>query len=183
MAQKLKRRQKVDLQIEKVAFGGQGIAHWNDLVVFVENSLPGDRVTAKIKRTKKQHAEAFPIELIEPSPLRQSAPCEHFEYCGGCKWQNIDYQRQLSFKMQHVQESLERIGKVYPNHIHEPIPSPEIYGYRNKMEFSFSPNRWLPPEELKDPNIKKGFALGLHVPRFFDRIIDVKKCWLQTDLL
>jgi 23S rRNA (uracil1939-C5)-methyltransferase len=151
-------------------------------VVFVENSLPGDRVTAKITKVKKNYAEAFPAELLEPSPLRQEAPCDHFGYCGGCKWQNIDYALQLRFKRQHVQESLQHIGKISPEKIHDPIPAPEIFGYRNKMEFSFSENRWLTPAEIKNPDIKKGFALGFHVPRFFDRIIDINKCWLQTDL-
>lgn len=179
---KLKRRQQIELNIEKVAFGGKGIAYVDDFVVFVENSLPGDRVTARISKVKKSYAEAYPVELLEPSPHRQPAPCEHFGYCGGCKWQNIDYHLQVDFKKQHVAESLRHIGKVEPEKIHDPIPAPHIFGYRNKMEFSFSDNRWLTPEELKNPDIKKGFALGFHVPRFYDRIIDINKCWLQNDL-
>jgi 23S rRNA (uracil1939-C5)-methyltransferase len=179
---KLKRRQKIDLEIEKVAFGGKGVAHVDDFVVFVENSLPGDRVTAKISKTKNNYAEAFPVKLLEPSPLRQEAPCEHFGYCGGCRWQNVDYTLQLQFKKQHIQESLQHIAKIIPETIHDPIPAPQIFGYRNKMEFSFSENRWLTPDEISNPDIKKGFALGFHVPRFFDRIINIHKCWLQNDL-
>lgn len=180
---KLKRRQLIDLEIEKVAFGGKGVAHVEEFVVFVEDSLPGDRVSARISKVKKNYAEAYPVQLLESSPQREKAPCQHFGHCGGCKWQNVDYALQLQFKKQHVEESLRHIGNISPGTIHEPIPAPEIFGYRNKMEFSFSENRWLTPEELKDPGIKKGFALGLHVPRFFDRIIDIEKCWLQSDLL
>ncbi len=182
MAQKLKKRQEVELSIEKVAFGGQGIAYLDDFVVFVENTLPGDVVTARVRKARKNYAEAYPVSIQTPSPLRQDAPCSHFGHCGGCKWQNLDYPQQLQFKQQHVAESLKHIGQVEPERIHATLPAPTIFGYRNKMEFSFSDNRWLTPEELQDPEIKKDFALGLHVPRFFDRILDIEKCWLQSDL-
>lgn len=178
---KLKRRQQVELEICKVAFGGKGIAYLDDYVVFVESSLPGDRVSARITKAKKNYAEARLIQLLQPSPLRQPAPCEHFGYCGGCKWQNVAYEQQLQFKKQHVEESLRHIGKVSAGAIHDPIPAPQLFGYRNKMEFSFAEERWLTPEELKNPEIKKGFALGLHVPNFFDRILDINYCWLQSD--
>lgn len=181
MAKKLKRRQVVDLNIEKVAFGGKGIAHVDDFVVFVENTLPGDVVTAKITKSRKNYAEAYTLELLTPSPLRQPAPCEHFGHCGGCKWQHAAYEQQLAFKKQHVEESLKHIGNAVPGVIYDVLPAPQQYGYRNKMEFSFSSNRWLTPEELKNPEIKKDFALGLHVPRHFDRIIDINKCWIQTE--
>jgi 23S rRNA (uracil1939-C5)-methyltransferase len=183
MANKLKRRQKINLRIEKVAFGGKGIAHADEYVVFVDNVLPGDVISAQVSRARKNYAEAFPLEFIELSPLRQAAPCEHFGHCGGCKWQNIPYEQQLQFKKQHVEESLRHIGNLSPEIIHNPIPSPLLFGYRNKMEFSFSESRWLTPEELKNPQIKKGFAVGFHAPRFYNRVIDIRKCWLQSDLL
>ncbi|MFQ5584969.1 MAG: 23S rRNA (uracil(1939)-C(5))-methyltransferase RlmD, partial [Calditrichia bacterium] len=127
---------------------------------------------------------AYPLELLSPSDLRIEAPCKHFQSCGGCKWQNLDYPDQLKIKKDLVLESLQHIGDVQPSVIHDVLPSPLIFGYRNKMEFSFSDNRWLTPQELKNPEIKKGeFALGLHVPRFFDKIVDIEKCWLQTDLM
>ncbi len=183
MPRKPKRRQLIELTVEKVAFGGKGIAHLDDFVVFVEHSLPGDRVRARIRKVKKNYAEARPVEILEPSPLRQEAPCEHFGYCGGCRWQNVAYEQQLQFKKQHVLESLEHIGKVTPEVIHDPLPAPKIFGYRNKMEFSFTTNRWLPPEELADPEIPKGFGLGFHVPGRFDQVMDIHRCWLQSDLL
>ncbi len=181
MSIKLKKRQEIDLSIEKIAFGGQGVAQYNNFVVFVDNSLPGDLVTARVRKVRKKYAEAYPVDLIESSPLRLEAPCAHFGYCGGCKWQNVDYSQQLVFKKQHVEESLQHIGKIETGIVRDTLPAPEIFGYRNKMEFSFSDNRWLTPEELDNPDIKKGFAIGLHVPRFFDRVIDIQKCWIQPD--
>lgn len=176
----LKRRQEIKTTIEKVAFGGQGISHHENFVIFVENALPGDRMKVRIKKVKKNYAQAYPIEILEPSHLRKEAECSHYGFCGGCKWQNLDYQNQLDFKKQHVIESLEHIGDILNVDVKNVIPSPLIFGYRNKMEFSFSDNRWLPPDELKNPEIKKeGLTIGLHVPRFYNRIIDIKKCWLQ----
>ncbi len=180
----LRRRQEIEAKIEKVAFGGQGIAYHNNFVVFVEDTIPGDFVKARVRKMKKNYAHAYPLEILKPSHLRLEAPCSHFEFCGGCKWQNLDYQVQLNFKKQHVMESLEHIGNVEPDSVHDVLPSPMIFGYRNKMEFSFSDNRWLAGEELKDPNIKKDIlSIGFHVPRHFDKIIDVEKCWLQDDPL
>lgn len=180
----LRRGQEIETTIEKVAFGGQGIAHYDNVVVFVENALPGDRMKVRLRKVKKSHAFAYPVELLEPSQLRIDAPCSHFGFCGGCKWQNLDYKTQLQFKKQHVIESLEHIGDIHAESVEDVMPSPLIFGYRNKMEFSFSENRWLPPEELKNPDIEKHqFSVGFHVPRFFDRIIDIEKCWLQDDQL
>jgi len=180
----LHRRQEIETTIEKVAFGGQGIAYHNGVVIFVDDALPGDRMKVRLRKVKKSHAFAYPVELIEPSQLRIEAPCSHFGFCGGCKWQNLDYGTQLQFKKQHVIESLEHIGDIHAESVEDVMPSPLIFGYRNKMEFSFSENRWLPPEELTNPDINKHqFSIGFHVPRFFDRIIDIEKCWLQDDQL
>ena len=183
MASGLKRRQTIDVKIETVAYSGKGVAHYNDFVIFVERTLPGDVVNARIQKVKRNYAEAIPLTIIEPSPLREPAPCAHFGHCGGCKWQNVSYQTQLKFKKQHVEESLKHIGNVSPEVIHDVLPSPKIFGYRNKMEFSFAERGWLTPEELGNPEIKKEFALGLHVPGFFDRIINITNCMLQSDKL
>lgn len=180
MAGRLKRKQEIDLVIEKVAFGGKGVGYFDEMVVFVEDTLPGDRVKARVRKSRKSFAEAYPLEILVPSQLRREAPCVHFGHCGGCKWQNVDYPTQLAFKKQHVVETLRHIGRIEAAEVHDVLPSPLEYGYRNKMEFSFSENRWLTPEELADQSIRKGFALGLHVPRFFDRILDIQRCWLQT---
>lgn len=178
---KPKRKQQIELTIENVAYGGKGIARMDDFVVFVERSLPGDVVLARITKVRKQYAEAYPVELLKPSAFRQEAPCRHFGYCGGCKWQNVAYAQQLQFKQQHVEESLRHIGDIQPEAMHPVLPSPRIFGYRNKMEFSFAGKGWLTPAELEDDSIKKEFALGLHVPGHFDRIINIEECLLQSE--
>ena len=180
---KLKRRQELEVRIEKVAFGGQGIARVDDFVVFVDGGIPGDVLKVRLRKVKKNYAEAYPLDILSPSPLRGDAPCKHFGYCGGCKWQHVPYETQLQFKTEQVKEALEHIGGIEAPPVLDALPSPKIFGYRNKMEFSFSGNRWLTPEELKNPEIKKDFALGFHVPRYFDRILDIEYCWLQSETL
>ncbi len=179
----LKKNMEVELHIEKVAFGGKGVARHNGLVLFVERALPGDVVRARIRKIKRNFAEATPVEILTPSPLRIEAPCQHFGYCGGCKWQNVDYQQQLKFKQQIVEETLAHLGGLKDVKVEAPLPSPKIFHYRNKMEFSFTGRRWLTPEELKNPALDMGFALGLHAPGAFDRIIQVDYCWLQSDAM
>jgi len=179
----MKRNQQLEIEVEKLAFGGQGLARVDNRVIFIEGGLPGDRAIIQIKKVKQNFVNARINRIIKPSPLRIPAACSHFGTCGGCKWQNLDYVQQCQFKRDQVLESLEHIGKVNPEIVHPTIPSPLVFGYRNKMEFSFTDNRWLTPEELSDPEIKKDFALGLHVPGSFDRIMHIEKCWLQDDLM
>ncbi|RMG61178.1 MAG: 23S rRNA (uracil(1939)-C(5))-methyltransferase RlmD [Calditrichaeota bacterium] len=179
----LKKNAEIELRIEKVAFGGKGVARYDGMVLFVERALPGDHVRARIRKVKRNFAEAYPVELLQPSPLRIEAPCRHFGYCGGCKWQNVDYQQQLRFKQHIVAESLAHIGGLRELKVEATLPSPKVFHYRNKMEFSFTGRRWLTPEELDNPQIEKGFALGLHTPGAFDRIIQIDYCWLQSETL
>jgi len=180
----MKRGQEIVLNIEKIAFGGQGISRFDNKIVFVDNTVPGDKVRAKIRRVKKRFVEAYPIELIKPSERRIEAPCSHFGICGGCKFQNLPYADQLQMKRDQVVENLKHIGNIEPKIIHDTLPSPLTFEYRNKMEFSFSEERWLTDEELEDSTIsKKHFSIGFHVPRFFDKIVDIEKCWLQSNIM
>ncbi|RMF55268.1 MAG: 23S rRNA (uracil(1939)-C(5))-methyltransferase RlmD [Calditrichaeota bacterium] len=178
---KLKKRQQVELKIEKVAFGGKGIAFLDDFVIFVERTVPGDVVQARIKKIKKSFAEAYPVEFIQRSPLRGKAPCVHFEHCGGCRWQDIDYEEQLRFKRAHVLEVLKHIAGIKETTVEDILPAPQIFGYRNKMEFSFAEKGWLTPEELQNEHIQKTFALGLHVPGYFDKVVNIEYCHLQSE--
>ncbi len=178
----IKKKAEVQLDISGIAFGGRGIAKVDGYTVFVERAVPGDRVIARILKKKKSYAEARAIEIIDPSPDRISPPCRFSGYCGGCKWQYLKYERQLEYKQQHVTEALERIGQLPETPVHAPIPSDPIFGYRNKMEFSCSDRRWLLPEELGDPEIGMSFALGLHVPGTFDKIIDIDACLLHPEM-
>ena len=133
----------IELTIDRVAFGGQGIAHVDGLVIFVKGAIPGDRVNALIFRKKKAYAEARIQELLVPSPDRIKAPCPYFGICGGCQWQHVTYERQLEYKREHVEEALSHIGSLSGVKVHDPIPSEKRFAYRNKMEFSFSDRTWL----------------------------------------
>ena len=179
---KIKKGLQAQVEITDVAFGGRGLVRLDGMAVFVDQTVPGDRVIIRISRKKKNYAEARVIELIQSSPLRIIAPCEYSGFCGGCKWQFIKYEQQLLYKRQHVLDSLEHIGSFRDVTVHDTIPSKLIFGYRNKMEFSCSDRRWLLPHELDRVDVDMGFALGLHVPGTFHKVIDTRECLLQPDL-
>lgn len=179
---KVKKGLQTEVEIEDIAFGGRGLARLDGMAVFVDQAVPGDRVIIRIFKKKKNYAEARVVDLIESSPFRIVAPCEYSGYCGGCKWQFLDYHQQLIYKRNHVRDSLEHIGLIKNIDVHQTLPAKTIFGYRNKMEFSCADRRWLLPEELNRPGIDRDFALGLHVPGTFDKVIDTRACLLQPDL-
>ena len=158
---KLQKKDIVELWIEGMAHGGRGIARLDGLVIFVSEAIPGDRVMARVYKKRKDYAEANLLEIIEPSSDRIQAPCPFSGYCGGCQWQHLIYQRQLEYKRDHVKEAMNRIGALPDLQIHDVIPSEKIYGYRNKMEFSFSDRRWLLPHEYERAEKGADFGLGL----------------------
>ena len=171
----------IEIAIENMAYGGRGIGRLDGFVVFVRGGVPGDRIKAKIYKKKKDYAEAGLIELLSPSPDREEAPCPYFGYCGGCQWQNVGYEKQLEFKREHVQEPVERIGGIKDITVQPVIPSGNRFAYRNKMEFSFSDRRWYLPDELDRRKDEGEFALGLHVPGTYHKVIDVEACLLQQE--
>jgi 23S rRNA (uracil1939-C5)-methyltransferase len=173
--------QILELRIERLVLGGRGLARVNGLAIFVEQAVPGDEVRVRVFKKKKNHAEARVVELIAPSPFRVRPVCRYCGFCGGCTWQFLDYEKQLFFKREHIVESLEHIGQLRDIRVHPVITSGKIFGYRNKMEFSFSDRRWLLPEELSVDSISKDFALGLHVPGTFDKVLDTEACLLLPD--
>ena len=173
---------QAEVEIEDIAFGGRGLVKLNGMAVFVDQAVPGDRVRLRIFKKKKNYAEARVVELIAPSTLRVTAPCRYSGFCGGCKWQFLDYEQQLFYKRKHVRDSLEHIGLINNVDVHSTIPAETIFGYRNKMEFSCSDRRWLLPSEMNQPDIDREFALGLHVPGTFHKVIDTRTCLLQPDL-
>lgn len=168
------------LEITSLAFGGKGVARINDYVIFVKQALPGDIVNARIVKRKSSYAEAIIDSFSKKSDQRVDAPCEHFDYCGGCTWQNLEYNNQLSHKTQIVKDAIRHISGLENCEIRPIIASSRPFHYRNKMEFSFADRKWLTPDELGDPDISKDFALGLHVPGTFDKILHIEKCLLQT---
>jgi 23S rRNA (uracil1939-C5)-methyltransferase len=179
---KVKKGDHLELEITDVAFGGKGFAKVDGLAVFVDQAVPRDRVIARVTRKKKNFAESRVLKILDPSPDRVVAPCPYSGTCGGCTWQFLDYEKQLQYKRQHVAESIVHIGRIEGVPVHRTIPSPLIFGYRNKMEFSCSDRRWLLPDEMGDNGIDTHFALGLHVPGTYHKILDNKVCLLQPGL-
>ena len=174
--------QEIELAITTSGFHGKSIARKDGLVFFVSGAVPGDRVRAVVLKRKRNFVEAALTELLEPSEHRIEPRCRHFGTCGGCRWQNLNYQRQLVEKQRHVQDLMARIGGLELE-VGFPIASPRPYLYRNKMEFSFGTNRWLSSDEIESGlPLDKGFALGLHVPGRFDKLVDLRECFLQSSL-
>ena len=181
------RKKKTDIilenvLIEGVAAEGKAIARIDGVVLFVEYAVPGDVVNVKIIKKKKNYMEGVITSMIKPSEQRMEPFCEHFGICGGCKWQHLPYEMQLQAKQQQVYDQLVRIGHLSIPEISPIIPSDNTRYYRNKLEFTFSSKRWIygdeNPEELS-PQERCG--LGFHVGRFFDKVLDIKHCWLQKE--
>jgi 23S rRNA (uracil1939-C5)-methyltransferase len=179
---KIKKGRQFEVEITDIAFGGRGLVRINGMAVFVDQAVPGDQVLIRIGRRKKNYAEARAVELIRPSPNRIKPPCIYSGFCGGCKWQFLEYAVQLKYKRQHVQESLQHIGLINDVPVHPTIPSGLIFGYRNKMEFTCTDRRWLTPDEMQLPEVDRGSGIGLHVPGTFFKVFDTKRCLLQPDL-
>jgi len=177
----LRKGDMVELKIDSVAYGGQGVARLEGFVLFVRGAIPGDRVKALVVKKKRDYAEARVIELLEPSSDRVEAPCPYHGFCGGCQWQHMRYERQLADKRAHIKEAMGRIGSLPDVRVLDVIPSERQYAYRNKMEFSFSDHRWFLPHEYEARQGERDFALGLHVPGTFFKVIDVEACLLQNE--
>ena len=180
-------KKKVDLKlenvtIEAVAAEGKALTHVDGMVVFVDFAVPGDVVDIQVFRKKKNYMEGFISRMIQPSPHRVEAFCEHFGVCGGCRWQPLPYEMQLEAKRQQVYDQLVRIGHLEVPEIRPTLPSQRTQFYRNKLEFSASSKRWVLRGEDPDAipeNDRMG--LGFHVGKFFDKVLDIHKCWLQPE--
>lgn len=172
-----------NVSIIDISSDGKSVAKLNDFVFFVEDAVPGDLVDIKIYRKKKNFGEAKAIKYHILSPLRVETFCSHFGICGGCKWQNLTYQAQLDYKQKQVTDTLERLGKLTLPKINPILGSEETVYYRNKLEFTFSNKKWITNKEsITNDDISTQNALGFHVPKRFDKIIDIQECYLQSDL-
>ncbi len=166
--------------IEGVAAEGKSIARYNDCVVFVPYVIPGDVVDLQVTKKRKNYMEARVEHIHEYSKDREEAFCEHYGVCGGCKWQIMPYEMQIKHKHQQVEDALKRIGKVDLPEFGYILGSKETTYYRNKLEYTFSSSRWLSKEEMDDEDIDRD-ALGFHIPKLFDKIVDIKHCYLQPE--
>lgn len=152
-------------------------------VIFIPNVVPGDVVDVQTFKKRKSYFEGKAIKFHSYSENRIEPVCEHFGACGGCKWQNILYKQQLFYKNNEVFNNLKRIGKIDLPEFEPILGSEKQLFYRNKMEFGFSDTRWLTDTQIQsnEENLSKKNALGFHVPKMWDKILDINKCWLQED--
>lgn len=160
----------VTMTITDLAYGGRGIGKVNGFVIFVPGTVPGDVIRARIIKRKSNHASAELVDIQTPSPFRVTPPCPHFGECGGCTWQNIPYKHQLAFKEQILKTTLEHLGRQKDLPIRPIIPSPEIWHYRNKMDFTFGTNN------------TGHVTLGFHKEGSYLDIIDIKKCFIHPKI-
>jgi 23S rRNA (uracil1939-C5)-methyltransferase len=180
-----------DVTISGIAAEGKALARVklresdeSPIVVFIPYGAPGDVADVKIDKKKHSYAEGHIVALNSPSPLRCNPPCPSFGTCGGCKWQHLPYEEQLKFKRQQVTDALERIAKVELPEIRPTLGSQKVWGYRNKMEYTFSDKKWRPWEDIKSGKefTDSGNALGFHIPGAFDKVLHISECHLQDSL-
>ncbi len=161
---------RIELTLENLALGGEAIARMNEgMVVFVRGGIPGDRGIVEIIKRKKRFAVGKLVEVLDPSALRIPARCEYFGRCGGCKWQYLSYDDQLTFKQQQVAEAFAHIGKIQEIAVKDIVGMESPWYYRNKMEFTFS------------ENAEDGLILGQHYAGRWDKLVDLHNCYLQSE--
>src|SRR5499426_4612003 len=167
---KPRRGDVLDLTIDDLAFGGEGVGRVQGYVLFVRGALPGDRVRVKVVEARSRFGRAVIESLETPSPDRIEAPCTYFGRCGGCRLQHLSYPAQLAFKEKQVRDCLERIGGLGEFELKPILAAPEPYGYRNKMEFTFVQGAAAP-------------EIGLHQADRYDVVLDIERCHLQSDTM
>jgi 23S rRNA (uracil1939-C5)-methyltransferase len=160
---------ELELKIDSLAYGGNGVARLNGFVVFVKRGLPGDTVTAQVTKVKRSHAEAIATGILDHGAPRQDAPCVHYPACGGCRFQDLAYEAQVEAKAAQIADALGRIGGLEGFEQEPAIPAESQFHYRNKMEYSFA-------------DTADGPGLGLHRAGRWDEVLDLERCWLTTDL-
>ncbi|MDQ1265834.1 MAG: rRNA (uracil1939-C5)-methyltransferase [Bacteroidota bacterium] len=181
---KNKNREIIELEIESIGFEGISIARREGRVYFVDNAVPKDKVRAAVLRKRKSYIETKLVEVVESSPNRIGPKCRYFSDCGGCSWQNLEYSEQLLWKRQHVCDAFERIGRLQNIKIEQTLESELQFNFRNKMEFSFSDSRWLTQNEIQSDEeyFDRNFALGLHAPQRYDKVIDISECFIHPEI-
>lgn len=170
------------VQIIDIGAEGKAIAKVEGIVVFTTGVLPGDIVDLQVTKKREKYQEARVIRIRVDSPDRIPPFCDHFEVCGGCKWQYLTYDKQLYYKQKQVSDQLKRIGRVVVPEIIPIKGSANSTFYRNKLEFTFSNRRWLTLDEIRSGDQFEDMdVLGFHVQGMFDKVLNVNKCWLQPD--
>lgn len=168
---KPKKGEQLTVKVDTLVYGGSGLADVDGFKVFVEDTAPGDEALVKIGRVKSHYAEARLLEITKPSALRIEARCPHFDVCGGCKWQFLDYAEQCKIKEQQVRDSVERLGGLSSEVVRAILPNESPWFYRNKMELSFGPG--------PDGTV----MLGFYPPGYHYEVFDLHACFLQSELM
>jgi 23S rRNA (uracil1939-C5)-methyltransferase len=163
------RDQELELTVDSLAYGGNGVARLDGFVVFVRRGLPGDTVRARVTKVQRRHAEALATEVLRPGPQRVDAPCRHYPACGGCRFQDLAYEAQAASKEDQVADALRRIGGIPEPPLEPILPAEDVFHYRNKLEYSFT--------QLED-----GPTLGFHKAGRWDEVLEIERCWLTTEL-
>jgi len=172
-----------NVEITGVAAEGKAIARYEEKVIFIPYTAPGDIVDVQLTRKKHSYAEGKVVRFKKLAEERAIPFCEHYGICGGCKWQILPYEAQIRYKQQQVEDNLRRIGKIELPEISPILGSAETQFYRNKLEFTFSNRSWLTEEEIKSgADLENRNALGFHIPGMFDKVLDIRKCYLQDDI-
>jgi 23S rRNA (uracil1939-C5)-methyltransferase len=167
------------LKITGISSDGKAVGRKNGLVIFVKGAAPGDTVDVQITGRDKKFLLGKIVRFHEESTDRVTPFCDHFGVCGGCKWQHITYESQLRHKQQHVEDNMKKISGMSLPDLEPIIGSSDTTFYRNKLEFTFSNNRWLTREEIASGKEFSRNALGFHIPKMFDKILDIQECHLQ----
>ncbi len=170
------------IEIADAVSEGKSIARVENRVIFITGGVPGDVVDLKIDKVKSNYADAKVIHIHRASPHRITPFCSHFGNCGGCTWQHMTYEMQLHYKQKQVEDALVRLGKIEVPVMLPIIPSQFTQHYRNRLDFAFSNKRWLTNEEIATGEQFEPNALGFHVPKRFDKILDIHNCYLMDDL-
>ena len=180
-----KKPSKIFSKIKVIDAGAKGksIAKAPDgRVIFLKDAIPGDIVDVQVKKKRKSYYEGKVISIIKKSVFRVDPKCSHFQICGGCSWQNMEYNKQLDYKQKEVQNNLYKISNIKPNKILPIKKSKKEFFYRNKLEFSFSNSKWLTTEEIQSKDVYTDKdALGFHIPGIWNKVVDIDKCWLQKN--
>src|SRR5438270_950751 len=179
---KPRRGDTLELAIEDLAFGGEGVGRADGYVIFVRGGLPGDRLRVRLVEARGRFGRATIDEVLVASPDRVQAPCPYFGQCGGCRLQHLAYPAQLAFKEKQVRDCLQRLGGLGAFELRPILPAPEPYGYRNKMEFTVAhdPPATHDGRGLADP---APIIVGLHQADRYDVVLDIERCLLESETL
>jgi 23S rRNA (uracil1939-C5)-methyltransferase len=178
------KKARLESGIEIVDIGAKGtvIGKKEGRTYLTKDAVPGDVITIEVRKKKKGFLEGRLMEVTTPSPMREEPRCAHFEHCGGCNWQNLQYAEQIRLKDRRVTEQLRRIAGMTDFEALPILGSEEIFNYRNKMEYTFVSSRWLTPEEIAtEEDIPDRQAIGFHVPGRFDWVVHIETCHLQRN--